>query len=138
VLNVHVNTAIFHRNTPKLADFSNRTVLWERGNMWISVADQKENQCLVFNTESCYLHFMWIVKEDNYLPKWGQDLVITTFRWAVNSAPERGAVTYVPLAIKSRASCHFKRVVVIFTTLTLILLMILTIITQSFCHRRHI
>jgi hypothetical protein len=42
--------------------FSNQKVLWERGNLWISVADQKENQS--FNTESCDLNFMCIVYEE--------------------------------------------------------------------------
>jgi hypothetical protein len=133
-----LNTAIFHRTPLKLAFFSNRKVLWERGSMWISVAHQKENQSLLFNTESCDLDFMCIVYEDNYLMKQGQDLVMTTFCWAVNSVPEWVAIPEFSLTFESRASCHFKRMVVIFTPQTLILLIILTIITQSFCHRGHI
>jgi hypothetical protein len=120
----------FHWTPPKLANLSNTKVLWERGNLWIPVADQKENQRLLFNTESCDLNFMCILYKDNYLAKRGQDLVMTTFRWAVNSVPEWVAIPEFPLTFKSRASCHFKCVVVIFTPQTLI--------TQSFCHRQHI
>ena len=118
--------------------FSNRKVLWERGSLWISVADQKENQSLLFNTESCDLNFMCIVYEDNYLTKRGQDLVRTTFRWAVNSVPEWVAIPEFPLTFESWGSCSFERVVVIITPQTLILLMILTIITQSLCQKGHI
>jgi hypothetical protein len=75
---------------------------------------------------------------NNYLTKQGQDLVMPTFRWAVNSVPEWVAIPEFPLNFKNRASCYFKREVVIFTPQTLILLIILTIITQSFCHREHI
>jgi hypothetical protein len=81
---------------------------------------------------------MCIVYKDNYLTKQGQDLVITTFRWAVNSVPEWEAIPEFPLTFESRSSCYFKRVVVIFSPLTLIVLMILTIIIQHFCHRGHI
>jgi hypothetical protein len=50
----------------------------------------------------------------------------------VNSVPGRVAIPEFPPTFESRASCHFKRVVVIFSQLTLIRLMILAIITQNF------
>jgi hypothetical protein len=77
---------------------------------------------------------MCIVYKDNYLTKQWQDLVMT-FRRAVNSVPEWIAIPEFPLTFESRGSCHFKRVVIIFTPQTLTLLMIMTTVSQSVWHR---
>jgi hypothetical protein len=74
---------------------------------------------------------MYNVYENNNLTKQRQNLMMTTFRCAVISVPELVAIPEFPLTFESRACCHFKRVVVISTPQTLIVLIILTIITQS-------
>jgi hypothetical protein len=51
---------------------------------------------------------MCIVYKDNYLTKQGQDLVMTTFRWAENSVLERVAIPEISSDFRKSSFLSFQ------------------------------